>query len=384
VRFALALCTVLVVAVPGTTAAWTDPVNVSGSNLTAGTADLKVQGSDAPTWTAMNALTMEGGDSTAGVLTVSNAGNVPLSYYVDASATNADGKGLGAQLAVKVTSNASTSGSSPNVTCAGSALSGSGTTFATGLVASASNRRTLGLGASETLCIEASLPHGSAALGATTNVTFTFTAITGSTAEPGWTDTVTTTGTTLTMINAFYLGASGTGNTTSVATLPLRRTSPTMSTLWNYDTDRDAYPGRFLTRRGDLNSNDRNKVQRWNMAVGGSPLTISGTASLRIWSAVKDFDLGKTGSLMVGLYDCDAAATTCTQLSFGQVTSTGSWTGGQASLVLKNITLAPAGSYTFAANRVFQVRVGPSNDAQGDLMIAYDTTTYRTALIITP
>ncbi len=43
------------------------------------------------------------GDSTAGVVTVQNNGTAPLKYWVDASPSNDDGKGLGAALTVKVT-----------------------------------------------------------------------------------------------------------------------------------------------------------------------------------------------------------------------------------------------------------------------------------------
>lgn len=386
-RAVLSLLIVLVVAIPGTTAAWTDQVPVTGTTLTAGTADLRVDGSNAPSFTAMNASTMEGGDSTAGVLTVSNAGDVPLSYYVDASATNTDGKGLASQLAVKVTSNASTSGSSPTVTCAGSALASSGTSFSSGLLGSSSNRRSLGVGASETLCIQASLPDGTAALGGTTSITLTFTAITGTTGTPGWTDTVTTSGTTLTMINAFYLGSDVVNADATVnpsTPQPLKRTSPTKTTLFNYDR-RDSLPGLLLNQGANgIDEGSYAKNMRWNLSVGASPLTVSGTAQLRIWSALKAWDSNKRGAVEVGLFDCDSTATTCTQLSGGTLDQT-SWTVGGANVwTLKNFALTPSGSYTFAANRVVQVRVAALTASAVDVMFAYDTTTYKAALIITP
>ena len=385
-RVVLCLGVFFALAIPGTTAAWTDPVAVSGTTLGTGTADLKVNNSDAPTFTAMNASTMEGGDSTAGVLTVKNNGNVQLSYYVGTTATNSDGKNLASQLTVKVTGDAGTSGSSPNVRCAGSALASSGTTFGGALLGSSSNRRTLAAGASETICVQASLPDGTAALGGTTNITFTFTAVTGTTADPGWVDTVTTSGTTLTMITAFYLGADVYTDTKATQGLPLRRESPTQDTLYNWDTDRDSLPGRKLDRRGDLNSNDKNKVQWWNLAVGSQPLTITGTARLRIWSAVKDWNNAKIGVLMAGIYDCQADGTTCSPIVYGELTSDPDpwWTGGTDSWGQKNVTLAPSGTYTFAANHVIQVRVGPSNAGQESLLLAYDTRTYRSALIIDP
>lgn len=378
-RAVLSVFVVLVVAVPGTQAAWVDPAPVTGTTISAGTADLRVDGSNAPAFTAMNVSTLEGGDSTAGVLTVSNAGDVPLSYHVDASATNADGKGLASQLVVKVTSNASTSGSSPSVTCAGTALAGTGTSFTAGLIGSASNRRSLGAGASETLCIQAGLPDGTAALGGTTSITLTFTAVTGSTANPGWSDTVTTSGTTLSMANAFYLGTNAAGNTSSTTLLPLRRSSPTLGTLFNYDTDRDSTAGLVVKNSGAPSG----RLQQWSLAVGGSPLTLSGTATVRLWSAMRGFDTSAVGSLEVSLWDCDAGGGSCSQISTSTVTSSGSWSGGSSTWVRKTWTLG-TGSYTFAAGRTIQVRVAPTSSAADDMLIAYDTTTYRTALLVTP
>ena len=383
VRVIMAVGVFAVLAIPGTTAAWTDPVAVSGTTLSTGTADLKVNNGDAPIFTAMNASTMEGGDSTAGVLTVKNNGDVPLSYYATTTATNADGKNLASEFAVKVTADSATSGSSPNSTCSGSALGSSGTSFGGNLLGSSSNMRSLAVGASETICVQAGLADGTAALGGTTDITFTFTAVTGTTAAPGWTDTVQTSGTTLTMITAFYLGNQGVqADTKTTNPLPLKRTSPTFTTLYNYDTDKDGLPGRMLTRAADLNSTDKNKVQSWDMPVGSTDLPISGTATMRIWSAVRNWDTNKTGSMGVGVYDCDGTGANCITLATGILTSSGSWTNGAAAWTLKNLSLSPSGAYTFVAGRTVEVRVFALNGGQGDLMFAYDTTTYKSALII--
>lgn len=387
VRALLCLGVFFAVAIPGTTAAWTDPVAVSGTTISTGTADLRVDNSDAPAFTAMNASTMEGGDSTAGVLTVKNNGDVPLTYYVSTSATNADGKNLASQFAVRVT-NGSTTGSAPNVTCTGTVRSNSASSFGGDLLGSASTRRSLAVGASETLCVEASLPNGTAALGGTTNITFTFEAITGTPAAPGWTDTVQTSGTTLSMITAFYLGVGASGNTKAAdwPVLPLKRTSPTETFLYNYDTDKDSFPGRLLTKAPDMNSTDKNKVQTWRMAVGSSPLTVNGTVNARIWTAVRGFDTVKDAAMGVGIYDCDTNGAGCITLATGMLSSDPvSWTNGVASWVVKNLALSPSGSYTFPANRAVEVRVFCLNDqkaAAGDLMLAYDTTTYKSALIV--
>lgn len=159
--------------VGGTYAYWTDQVEVSGVDLQAGTIDLKVDGADSvTTFTALNITAMVPGNTVAGVLTVSNAGTAPLTYYVDATATNP----LGAALVAKVTGAATTTGSTPTATCGGTTLSPSGTTFAASLVGSSASPRTLAVGASETLCVQATLPvdADSSLQGSTSALTFTF------------------------------------------------------------------------------------------------------------------------------------------------------------------------------------------------------------------
>ena len=177
VRYLLSAGTVVGLSVTGTLAVWSDSVTVTGATFSTGTIDLQVNNLDTVTgYTTMNLSNMVPGNSTAGVLTVKNNGTAPLKYSVDATASNADLKGLGAALVVKVTGDAATSGSSPSVTCAGTALSNTGTTFAANLVSSTTPRQ-LNAGASETLCIQATLPGAAAnsLQAASTNVGFTFT-----------------------------------------------------------------------------------------------------------------------------------------------------------------------------------------------------------------
>lgn len=178
VQAVLSLGVVLAASATGTFAYWTDTATVSGTTISSGSIDLMVnnQQSDSA-FTTMALSNMVPGNSAAGVITVRNNGASPLTYYVDGAATNADGKGLGAAMVVKVTGDGSRSGSTPNFTCAGAALANTGTAFSANLVQSA-NPRQLAAGASETLCVQATLPSGASASlqNATTNVSFTFNA----------------------------------------------------------------------------------------------------------------------------------------------------------------------------------------------------------------
>jgi predicted ribosomally synthesized peptide with SipW-like signal peptide len=180
-RALLSLGMVVGLGATGTYAYWTDTATVSGTAISAGTIDLKVNkgvGGDQDNisdYTTMNISTMVPGNSTAGTITVKNNGTAPLNYYVNASGTNTDTKGLAAALTIKVTGDAATGGSGSAKTCPGAALS-TATGFGADMLGSAAVPRLLAAGASETLCIQATLPTNASTTlqGATTNVTFTF------------------------------------------------------------------------------------------------------------------------------------------------------------------------------------------------------------------
>lgn len=174
VRAALGLGVVLSAGTLATHAFWTDAVSVTGASFSTGTIDLKVNGVDANA--DFSTITMTGmvpGSTTAGVLTVKNAGTAALKYTATSASTNADGKNLAAALVVKVTADTAVTTSGANKACAGTALTGTGTTLSGSLV---STGRLLAAGDSEKLCVQVSLPAtaASALQGATTSATLTF------------------------------------------------------------------------------------------------------------------------------------------------------------------------------------------------------------------
>lgn len=175
-RAALGLGVVLSGFVTGTFAYWTDAATVSGTTFSSGTIDLRVNNLDTVTgYTSMNISTMVPGNSMAGVLTIRNNGTAPLKYTALTTATDADGKNLRGSLTVKVTGAAAVTGSSPAMTCGGTTLTGSGSTLNGSLISTA---RQLAAGASETVCVQVTLPAAASTTlqGATTSVVFTFNA----------------------------------------------------------------------------------------------------------------------------------------------------------------------------------------------------------------
>ena len=180
-RAALSLGVVLAVGVTGTFAYWTDSVTVGGTTFTSGTIDLKIKDSggtfqDAVSgYTSLTLTTMVPGNTTAGLVVIKNSGTVPMKYTALTAASNGDSKGLRGALTVKVTGDTSVTGTSPAAACAGAALPNTTSTLNTGLLTTG---RLLAAGASETLCVQVTLPAGVTdplLQNATTNVDFTFT-----------------------------------------------------------------------------------------------------------------------------------------------------------------------------------------------------------------
>jgi hypothetical protein len=176
---------------------------------------------------------------------------------------------------------------------------------------------------------------------------------------------------------SYFLKTNSTGNTISSATLPLSTTAPTLTTLFNYDTNRDAVAGLLLAKTGQgLAETDATKSQRWNMSTV-SPVTLSGNARVTLWSAMKSFEANKAGAVQVGLYDCNSTVSTCSLLGSNSITSS-NWspTGGWVSRDWDLGTL----NHTVQAGRILQVRVVVLGSSGDDMNFAYDTTTYRSVL----
>lgn len=172
-RAVLSLGVVLCLGATGTLAAWTDNATIGGVTLTAGKIDLKVNDQDNITgYAALNASAMMPGNSTAAVMTVKNAGTVPLQWTLTSSGTDVTQGPLGmtAALDAKVTSG-TVAGSGSAATCTGTPI-GSGQ-FSGTIV---STPRTLAAGASEKICVQATLNQDapSSVQGGTANIVLTF------------------------------------------------------------------------------------------------------------------------------------------------------------------------------------------------------------------
>jgi len=158
---------------------WQATRNAPAQPFDVGHLDLTVNGADPVTgFTALDTGAIMPGQSVAGVLTVKNSGSIALSYYAQAQASSA----LGAALVVKVSGDGSTSGSYPSATCPGPALTNTATSFQTTaaqFLGTNAARRTLAPGASESICVQATLSTSasvapSSLQGTSATVSFTF------------------------------------------------------------------------------------------------------------------------------------------------------------------------------------------------------------------
>jgi hypothetical protein len=169
------LVTLVLVGGRATSARWSDSVTVPGTRLHSGLLDLRIDGQDdIADLGALDLGNLVPGTSTAGVVTVENAGDADLSYRVTSGGAGA--APLLAALSMTVTTASAVTSAATGPVCGGSAVTGS---------------RTLAAGGAERLCVEVALPADApaSAAGRSAALDLTVDATAG-----GWTDSATVEG----------------------------------------------------------------------------------------------------------------------------------------------------------------------------------------------
>lgn len=178
-RAALSLGVVLGLGGVGTLAAWTDNVAITGSTFTAGTLNLQVNNADAYATTTLGMSGMVPGNTSAEILTVRNAGNVPLKYTLTGGLTGADAAAYGSAAALSLTirSGGTRSGSGNSATCTGGTSLYSAPLTATTSTVVIGTGRLLAAGGTEALCFQVTFAAGApnGLQGDTATATFTAT-----------------------------------------------------------------------------------------------------------------------------------------------------------------------------------------------------------------
>ncbi len=184
VKAILSLGIVVGLGAVSTLAAWSGTATAT-SNITAAQVSLGVGAAAAsattPSYTVpVSSVRWYPGVSAAAVVVVKNTSTVPMPFSIKGTITESGGAELGKAMNVVVKTGATLSGTAPNVTCAG------GTTLVTKAAGAAFGaevtRPTLVADASESLCVQYSLPAAAAnnLQGTTTKLDLIFTATVGS------------------------------------------------------------------------------------------------------------------------------------------------------------------------------------------------------------
>jgi hypothetical protein len=175
------------------------------------------------------------------------------------------------------------------------------------------------------------------------------------------------------------------GDTTAQANLPLDNTAPVATTLHNYDTDRDAFPGLLIQKGGSgANERDPTKAQAWRFAAPQAGVTLSGDVELTFFASMKDFDSSasartKRGFVRAFLRDCPPSGA-CTLVASGSLDQRG-WHGGSNAWIERSITFSGV-EHTVAAGHFLEVKLSVDRRADDDMWFAYDTLDHPARLIV--
>ena len=181
-----------------------------------------------------------------------------------------------------------------------------------------------------------------------------------------------------TLAQTFYLGGDATPPFSDLETA-----APTDAS-WdgsnNYDPGRDAEPGLLIKKdNASASQSDTEKHHTWTaLAPAGGIVIANEQVTLAVWSAMKDNDPDKEGTITAYLLDmASATATSGTQIAQATVPLK-PWSANFAEEVLDFGIV----NHTVAAGRYLGVKLVVGNTSDDDLWFAYDATAYPSRLEI--
>jgi len=167
------------------------------------------------------------------------------------------------------------------------------------------------------------------------------------------------------------------GDTTAGDPLAMDATTPTGATLYNYDTDCDARPGRSIDRgTGQVNEDAACRFATWRSEPLAAPRTLDGTATLVVY-ARKQFSGGPNPRLVAFLRIVDPAGPMWTELGGASLAVNTNpkqaWSHRTFTWTLAGVTV-PAGAQV-------EVKIVATGGTP-NLEIAYDTTGQPSSLTL--
>ena len=155
--------------------------------------------------------------------------------------------------------------------------------------------------------------------------------------------------------------------------------NPTATTLYNYDSNRDAGPGIVIAKGvAGAGESDPSKFQTWRSPAFPFGAVIPSDVTVTLWTAMKDFESDKLGSMMISLRDFDG--TNSVGISSLLVNRT-DWLDGSPTWQSFSKTFSTAGR-TLAAGHQLELKITVSGQSDDDLWFAYDTTAYQARIEI--
>lgn len=175
------------------------------------------------------------------------------------------------------------------------------------------------------------------------------------------------------------------GNTASQVNLPMDSVTPTATTLYNYDTDRDSSWGRLIQKGGSDTTSDLSKYQNWRIAAPPEGIHLYGDVQLVIHSGMKDFNTNpsqrtKRGYVRVYLRDISGSGYADTFAT--QSLNRNNWHGGLNQWMEDTITFYDV-DHVIQSGHSLEVKIVVRNNAADDMWFAYDTVSYSARLVPT-
>ena len=170
-------------------------------------------------------------------------------------------------------------------------------------------------------------------------------------------------------------------DTASQAVLPMDHEMPSavpqLTTLYNFDTNRDGDPGLLLVKSSNgLSETNPIKFQIWRTGVLSSPLAINGDVLVDLWASLSPPNPQEIGVILAYLRDFDGVG--YTEIANGAVYAR-DWQSGSASFV-ERIALISNLDYTVPAGHELELRVIVDENSGQDMLLAYDIATFTAVL----
>jgi hypothetical protein len=184
---------------------------------------------------------------------------------------------------------------------------------------------------------------------------------------------------------SFYLHNNPTppvGNTTAQYNLTATTTAPTTATLYNYDTNGANRPGRGINMTATPGPTLATALAyvNWRTAAFAVSQTMDTSVIVDLWSATNTTTANRTGSLAVYVRDYNPSTSTYVEIS--NATLSGTYAVGRT-YYRRPITVTLSSAYTLAAGHRLEIKIeSPWATSQNNMLVAFDTTTYRATVTI--